>query len=348
LQRHRILLGRTQDGDEITLAPYDGSSLLVGTSGGGKSTVAAGLIERLRAKGYVFCIIDPEGDHDVVEGSVVLGTPERSPSVDECLQLLSKPDQNAVINLLGIKFADRPAFFMSLLARILDLRAKTGRPHYLIVDEAHHVMPADWQPTEHALPPRLDGALLVSVTPAAVAPAALRLINTLMVLGEKPREMMSEFAKANDLAAPRVPSGKIAKGTVLIWDRASRADPRIVELEPTRTEHRRHLRKYAEGSLGEDRSFYFRGPQGKLKLRAQNLMTFMDLADGVDEDTWLFHLRGGEVSQWLRECIKDEGLAGSVAAFERDESADADATRKRVRALIEERYTLPAEQASGA
>ena len=48
----------------MTLAPYDGSSLVVGTSGGGKSTVAAGLIERLRAKGYAFCVIDPEGDYD--------------------------------------------------------------------------------------------------------------------------------------------------------------------------------------------------------------------------------------------------------------------------------------------
>ena len=88
---------------------------------------------------------------------MVLGSPERAPSVDECLQLLSKPDQNAVINLLGIKFADRPAFFMSSARAHPDLRAKTGRPHYLIVDEAHHVMPANWQPTELALPPRFDG-----------------------------------------------------------------------------------------------------------------------------------------------------------------------------------------------
>ena len=77
------------------------------------------------------------------------------------MQLLAKPDANAVINLLGLKLDDRPWFFMTLFARIRDLRARTGRPHWLIVDEAHHVMPADWQPTEFTLPERLDGVLMV-------------------------------------------------------------------------------------------------------------------------------------------------------------------------------------------
>ena len=55
------------------------SALVVGTSGGGKSTVVAGLVERLRAADYSFCIIDPEGDYDSVESAVVLGSPEHAP-----------------------------------------------------------------------------------------------------------------------------------------------------------------------------------------------------------------------------------------------------------------------------
>jgi hypothetical protein len=74
----------------------------------------------------------------------------------------------------------------------------------------------------------------------------------------------------------------------------------------------------------------------------------MDLADGVDEETWLYHLRRGEVSQWLRTSIKDEGLADSVAMLERNTSADAAKTRKLVREFIEERYTLPAEEGVSA
>ena len=47
----------------------------------------------------------------------------------------------------------------------------------------------------------------------------------------------------------------------------------------------RHIRKYAEGALGEDKSFYFRGPANALNLRAQNLTIFMQMADGVDDET---------------------------------------------------------------
>ncbi len=95
--------------------------------------------------------------------------------------------------------------------------------------------------------------------------------------------------------------------------------------------------------MGEDRSFYFRGSEGKLKLRAHNLIVFTDLADGVDEDTWLYHWKRGEISEWVRTCIKDEPVAEQIAALEREVPDDADESRKRVRELIEETYTLPSE-----
>ena len=55
------------------------NALIVGTSGGGKSTLATGFVERLRAQGYSFCIIDPEGDYDSFEAAVVLGGAEHPP-----------------------------------------------------------------------------------------------------------------------------------------------------------------------------------------------------------------------------------------------------------------------------
>jgi hypothetical protein len=64
--------------------------------------------------------------------------------------------------------------------------------------------------------------------------------------------------------------------------------------------------------LGEDRSSYFRGPELKLNLRAHNLATFIRLADGLDDETWLYHLNRGDYSKWIRKSIKDELLAGEV------------------------------------
>jgi hypothetical protein len=45
------------------------------------------------------------------------------------------------------------------------------------------------------------------------------------------------------------------------------------------------LRQYAQGEVSPNQSFYFRGPESKLHLRAQNLETFLQMADGVDDDT---------------------------------------------------------------
>jgi HAD superfamily hydrolase (TIGR01484 family) len=343
LKRHDILLGKGADGSRIGLSPFRTSTLVVGSSGGGKSTVVAGLVERLRTASYNFCIIDPEGDYDSVESAVVLGNPEHAPTIDDCVQLLNKPDQNAVINLLGVKVEDRPWFFLSLFARIRELRARTDRPHWLIVDEAHHAMPANWRPTDQTLPEHLDGVLAVSVSPKLVAPSVLRALDTIVVLGDRPREMLREFTDVNRIGPVDGSPEALEAGTALLWNKNAGGEPTLVRLEPSRTERRRHLRKYAEGELPEDRSFYFRGPEGKLNLRAHNLILFMDLADGVDDETWLFHLRHGEISQWLRRGIKDEELARQAALIERNEKLDAGASRRKLRELIEATYTLPAQ-----
>ena len=69
------------------------------------------------------------------------------------------------------------------------------------------------------------------------------------------------------------------------------AAPVRFQPQTPRGERQRHRRKYATGTLGPDKSFYFRGPEGSLRLRAQNLGMFLQMADGVDDDTWTYHLR---------------------------------------------------------
>jgi hypothetical protein len=102
---------------------------------------------------------------------------------------------------------------------------------------------------------------------------------------------------------------------------------------------RRHRRKYAEGELPPDRSFYFRGPEGKLNLRAQNLTIFMQLAEGVDDQTWMHHLRQGDYARWFRDCVKDEDLA---AAAKQVEALDIKPAKSReiIRAAIERDYIV--------
>jgi hypothetical protein len=102
-----------------------------------------------------------------------------------------------------------------------------------------------------------------------------------------------------------------------------------------------HKSKYAEGDL-QDNSFYFQGPEKKLNLQAQNLTLFMQIADGVDDETWLHHLRRGDYSTWFRDCVKDPVLAEATVQIEREHPADAEASRAAIRTAIEEGYTARA------
>lgn len=77
----------------------------------------------------------------------------------------------------------------------------------------------------------------------------------------------------------------------------------------------RHKRKYATGDMGYN-SFYFNGPAHRLNLKANNLMMFIQMGSGVDDDTWSYHLRRHDYYNWFRHSVKDESLAVAAEQVE--------------------------------
>jgi hydroxymethylpyrimidine pyrophosphatase-like HAD family hydrolase len=342
LTRRGLLLGTREAGRQASLPAYGPTVLAVGPSGSGKSTSVTGLVERLAAQGYQFCLIDPEGDYEGFAGAVVMGDTERPPSLDAVLQLLSDPAQNVVVNLLGVRGEDRPAFFASLMPRLQELRAARGRPHWLVVDEAHHLLPAAWDAAKLVLPQRLLSTILITLEPSHLAASILGEVDVVIAVGDAPDATLADFAATRHLPLPPHPLPALEAGEVFLWEIDAAREPVRVSVEPSRSERRRHRRKYAQGELLAEENFYFRGPEDKLNLRAQNLVIFLQLAEGVDDETWLHHLRQGDYSRWFRTCIKDEELADDAAAVEQDADLPAAESRARIRRAIEERYTLPA------
>ncbi len=338
-QRRSLLLG-TRDGDqEVRLSPRGPNIMISGPSGAGKSTAATSFLERLIDAEYQFCVIDPEGDYEGVEGTVTLGRGGRSPMADEVVEVLAKPKQNVVVNLIGLPVAERPQFFLELLPRLHDMRAHTGRPHWLIVDEAHHLLPASWEPNQTAVE-LLQRTVFITVHPDQVLPAALRSLGIVLAVGRAPQETFALFSKPIDIAPPQWETVDAEDGVAVLWPLAAGGEPHAMKIAPSRIEHQRHVRKYALGELPPDRSFYFRGPEGRLNLRAQNLQIFLQLAEGVDAETWMHHLRQGDYSGWFRLRIKDEQLRAETEEIERQADLSADESRKRIRELID-RYYVP-------
>ena len=340
LTHHHIALGARLDETMVWVPPYGRNVLVAGPSGSGKSTFATGVIERLSDQLYQVCIVDPEGDYVNLPNVVTIGDRHNAPSVDEVFAVLRDPDVHVNVNLLGIALLDRPSYFAKLLPHLQSMRARTGRPHWLVIDEAHHLMPRTWEPTAREVLQQLGETVLITVHPDHLAPSVLSFIDVVIAVGPRPNETMQEFARAAGRPpVALVPSGA-GVGDVVCWLAHGGQDPFLMRVIRGQAERIRHVRKYAVGDV-RYHSFYFRGPHGKHNLKAQNLSIFCQIADGIDEGTWLFHLRRGDYSRWLREVIKNEEVARAVEEIERCNDLAPPETRLLVRQAIESRYTLP-------
>ena len=341
LTRHRITLG-SRAGEAVTMSPVGDNLLIAGTSGSGKSTFAHAILEQLIDQGYQSCVIDPEGDYPSMEKMIMFGNSQRGPTVVEVMTALENPKAQVIVNLVGLTLEDRPAFFLELLPKLQERRFRTGRPHRILVDEAHHLMPKSWRATPESLVD-LQSLVFVTVHPDRLAPRVLDSVDLAVALGHEPAstlQPLADLGRSRRMPVARV--DELKPGEALFWRRAEDLPPGALLMAVPRAERQRHRRKYAEGELPPERSFYFRGPDGKLNLRAQNLIMFRQLADGIDDETWLHHLRQGDYSRWMKTAIKDPFLAEIVQEVEDMPELSAHDSRLRVATAIQERYTLPA------
>jgi hypothetical protein len=291
-------------------------------------------------------LLDPEGDYRTLselERVVVFGGKgERAlPTAEEVDQLLRQPAAGLVLDLSAMSRSEKVAYASTVLATVAPVRSSQGLPHWLVVDEAHHVFPAEGSPAAELLRPGAESLALITLAASDLAPRVRPLANVVA---------STEVTSFQD-AARAVLAGRDVGAAMAIADGPlDRGDAALAWLEPTpgaarfrvgrrRVQHRRHLRKYTEGELPPDRSFFFRGPTASLNLRAANLVRFVELAEGVDEATWAFHLTRGDYSAWLRDMIKDPELADEIGAVERA-GLPAAGSRARILSALRQRYAV--------
>ncbi len=127
----------------------------------------------MAAKALQFVILDPEGDFDSLEHAIQVGNANLPPSLARVSSFWN-PENNLVINAAGGCPAGRPAEVLRRLSAALRTAAcERRRPHWLVVDEAHHVLPQERDSVRQGLPHDLTGAIFITVHPDSVAQAAL-------------------------------------------------------------------------------------------------------------------------------------------------------------------------------
>jgi hydroxymethylpyrimidine pyrophosphatase-like HAD family hydrolase/GTPase SAR1 family protein len=325
LTRHHLELGRFPDDTVFAISPYGQNILLAGTSGSGKTTFTAALLEKLTAKTYQFCLIDPEGDYLDLPGVLSIGDSTQPPVIEHVIKLLKQANESAVVCLLAIPLKDRPDYFKKLLHAVLELRWDTGHPHMIIMDEAHHMVPKEHEESFFNFPADFHNFLVITTKPDLICHSFLKRINIAMTIGELPDQAMSSFADltGRNIAIPENVVFNI--GEILVWQKGGN-DARLFKSDMPIQFLFRHKRKYATGDMAEN-SFIFKGPDHKLNLKANNLLTFIQMAE--------------DYSKWFRNSVKDEGLARLAEKIE-DTEHNANLSRKAIFQLINERYTAPA------
>jgi hypothetical protein len=102
--------------------------------------------------------------------------------------------------------------------------------------------------------PAVEFSSATSVHPDNVAPAVLRLVNTLIVVGRDPQATVDAFARGRGEAAVGLPEH--GEDHRLAWLVRVGSSPVRFRVSEPEVDRRRHQRKYSEGELGEDISFY--------------------------------------------------------------------------------------------
>ncbi|HWK03216.1 MAG TPA: HAD hydrolase family protein [Puia sp.] len=335
LSRHNLELGKEEDGSPFSICPYRSGILISGISGSGKTTLTISIMELLISKGYQFCLIDPEGDYLELPGSVVLGSGSSLPTIEEIREFLKDPSQNLVICTLSISLADRPAFFVRLMPVLLDLRRRYGHPHWILLDEAHHLVSPSPGLSSDWLSDDLNNFILISTSPDTLEKAMLSKVGMLLTIGKNPHYPFDQFCRMMGESVPGdIPF--LAEDEICVWERNSPRPPYKVRFRLPSQLQQRHKKKYAQGNMDKN-SFVFTGRENKLRLKANNLMVFMQMAEGVDPDTWLYHLHRKDYTNWFRHAIHDEELAR--VGEEAEKIKDPRASRKHILDFIANKYT---------
>jgi hypothetical protein len=333
-----ILLGTDLEGNEFRVPVYGTRVLVTGGPAGGKSQFALTMLEQLMEQCYQVCVVDPEGDYHSMKDPIVLGTIDQPPVIEEIIEVLNDPQKSCVASLFGASHEKQPELFAKLLRAIMEYRSQFGRPHWYLIDEAHYPLPATWGPIAELPLKHLRSVMYITAFIDQLPTTVLELADLFVAIGDNPEKNLAQFCKLLDVETPRVaPPSDRQEHHALAWWRG-RSAPEWFKRLPSKAEHQRHRHGYLEGDMDEEHRFYFRGPKGELNLPAQNLRIFMQLGEGVDDETWLHHLRKGDYEQWFREIIKDDMLADRVAKLRSNGSISASDSRQQIFEFIRQAY----------
>jgi hydroxymethylpyrimidine pyrophosphatase-like HAD family hydrolase/ActR/RegA family two-component response regulator len=327
----QLALGHVLGGDPLHIDPFillTGSMGIFGASSTGKSWLAGLLAEELLRQGYQVCLIDPEGDYRALSaGPRILqlgGAGRPLPPVTDVFSFLETSQVSLVLDFSVYDHEERALYLEEVLRAVQGLRARRGRPHWLLVDEAQAFCDGNSELSETLLAMTQQGGVgLVSYRPSQLAPAFHAALNQVLLtrLGlaediEALYPLVGSLSGGREAltALPFLPIGQ----AFLCYVQDTGLEPRphgVIRFQagPRSVPHIRHLHKYLRAPLPAPKRFYFHDSEGRFMGRAAaNLWEFRDALTELPISSLEYHLQRGDFEHWAQGVLRDDELARRI------------------------------------
>src|SRR5512146_3003505 len=326
-RRRWLQIGTYDDGGPVLVPGSQGSMLIAGDTGRGKSYLAGLLAERWIDAGYAVLVIDPEGDHVGLAqrpGVHLVDAAAHLPGPTDLLAIARPGRASLVLDLSGLPGEAKTRYLRRLPGAVAAERAEHGIPHWVITDEAHLTM--------------LDGP--ASSGPGLAEPGTCTVTWQADMLPATYRDTV-DLTLATAATRPTDASAAVPRATIA----AGGQQPRPFTVAARISPHVRHQHKYTAAPLPPERRFYFHtlGEAGT----AATLEEFSRHLRHCDPAILAYHLARGDFSRWVTGTLTDHNLGRQVAAIERaltqHQAAALERARHQLTHAIDSRYPGTAE-----
>ncbi len=328
----RLTLGNDLQGDPLQVDPFsllNANLGIFGASSSGKSWLAGLLAEELLRQGYQVCIIDPEGDYRALATGphiLLLGGADRwLPSVADVFGFLESGQASLILDLSAYEFEERAYYLYDLLKVVEGLRARRGRPHWFLLDEAQYFCLEPDDPLGDLLYEVMQsgGFGVVSYRPGLIAERFLDMINQCLLTRMEDEEDLGVIrpfleslpeGAATAECLPDLPVGQ-AYWCVGADGQPVQHVPGVTRFKvgPRSVPHIRHLHKYLRAPLPAAKRFYFHDRSGSyLGRAAANLWEFSEALAELPLESLEYHLQRADFQHWVEGVLRDEELARRI------------------------------------
>ncbi len=335
--RWRIEIGRAPDGTPVQLPGSGINVLIAGASGSGKSRLAGLIVERLAGLDYACCVLDAEGDHaglDALPGVIAVGGREPLPTAQRIAAMVRNRFSSVIVDLSLLEGPAKRAVAADVLRELHALRCERGYPHWIVIEEADQLVPAEGLPGEECEGPL--GYCLVTHRPGVLPAPLLAGLDAVAALPGAEAYARLPFTAQPEEATER--PFVLQTGQALL---ATAAGITTLEIAARVVPHVRHQHKYLYAQVPQERRFYF-GHRDGGRRSASNLAEFRDEIRRARPEVLREHLDAGDFSRWVLEVIADDELGARLRGIERwfhnDPEADLEAARAASIAAIRDRY----------